>query len=42
MKNTELKQEVFHPAEQRMRDFGMPVEEIRKGQKKKVKAALKK
>jgi len=30
MKNTELKQEVFHPAEQRMRDFGMPVEEIRK------------
>lgn len=30
MKVAELKQEVFHPAEQRMRDFGMPVEEIRK------------
>ena len=29
MKVTELKQEIFHPAEQRMREFGMPVEEIK-------------
>lgn len=30
MKTQELKQEIFHPAEQRMRSFGMPVEEIKK------------
>ena len=29
-KIAEFKQDVFHPAEQRMREFGMPVEEIKK------------